>query len=99
MHARTRSRRLATTTAGFLALVPTTTQPGDVVLILIGHGKPVIAREIGWFSADGMGEGSQEKEKLYMIIGEAFVSGLMMWEGMRRDIYGGAKVIRRCLFY
>ncbi|KAH8660892.1 heterokaryon incompatibility protein-domain-containing protein [Tricladium varicosporioides] len=95
MTARTLGRRLAVTNSGFMALVPMYTQPDDVVLILIGHSKPVVAREVGWYMS---GVNGDEKRSLYTIIGEAFVSGLMMWEGMRRDIYSGKKIIESFMF-
>ncbi|KAF2742203.1 hypothetical protein M011DRAFT_413057 [Sporormia fimetaria CBS 119925] len=77
MAARIKRRRLATTSRGHLALVPASTQPGDVVLVLLDHGNPVIARFIETGCPDGM----------WKIKGDAYVCMLMNGEAVKRDIY------------
>jgi hypothetical protein len=63
------------------------TQPGDAVVVLIGHGRPVIARKV-----EGRGG------RAWHLIGEAFVSGMMEWEMMDRDIYSGKKNVDAMAF-
>ncbi|GKT51302.1 heterokaryon incompatibility protein 6, OR allele [Colletotrichum spaethianum] len=90
MEARTRNRRLITTNSGLLGLAPVLTQPGDAVMVLIGHGRPVIARRV----KDDFGEDTP----LWRLIGEAFVNGMMEWEMMDRDIMSGPKKIKQINF-
>ncbi|KAI0535847.1 heterokaryon incompatibility protein-domain-containing protein [Xylaria digitata] len=48
MEARTKMRRLIVTESlGLLGIAPMKTQPGDAVIIVAGHSKPLIAREMG----------------------------------------------------
>jgi hypothetical protein len=74
MEARVKNRRLIVTNSGLIGLAPVLTQPGDVVIILEGHGIPVIARKLST-GAHG-----------WNIIGEAFVNGMMDGEMMKRGI-------------
>lgn len=76
MAARTSYRRLATTPKGRLALVPASTQPGDAIIVLIGHGNPVVA------SVVIMEDGSN----VFKIKGDAFVHGVMEGEAMRKEV-------------
>ncbi|CAM1504107.1 Fc.00g016980.m01.CDS01 [Cosmosporella sp. VM-42] len=77
MAARTSCRRLATTPKGRVALVPASTQPGDAIIILLGHGSPVVATCI--VKDDG--------NTVYKIKGDAFVHGIMEGEAVRTDIF------------
>ncbi|KZL77730.1 heterokaryon incompatibility protein [Colletotrichum tofieldiae] len=90
METRTRNRRLIVTNSGLLGLAPILTQPGDAVMVLIGHGRPVIARRF----KDELGEDTP----LWGLIGEAFVNGMMEWEMMDRDIMSGPKKIKQINF-
>lgn len=81
MTARTKRRRLATTPRGHLAPVPASTQPGDAMLVLLGHGNPVIA------SAMIMGSG----KTLCKIKGVAYVCMIMDGKAFRRNIVESGK--------
>lgn len=76
MAARTACRRLATTPKGRVALVPASTQPGDAIIILLGHGNPVVATLI--LTERGTG--------VFKIKGDAFVHGVMEGEATRQEI-------------
>ncbi|KAI0413436.1 heterokaryon incompatibility protein-domain-containing protein [Xylaria grammica] len=67
MEARTKMRRLIVTeSSGDLGIAPLKTQPGDAVIIVAGHSKPLIAREVG---TSGQG--------YWHLIGEAYIDGMM----------------------
>ncbi|KAH8651210.1 heterokaryon incompatibility protein 6 [Xylariales sp. PMI_506] len=63
-------RAFATTHDGFMGLVPHLTQPGDVVAVLFGSTVPHVLRDVG--------------KGCYMLIGDAFVHGMMYGEVFRR---------------
>jgi hypothetical protein len=63
----TRYRRLATTTAGYLCLAPSTSRPGDSIAILLDCHVPVILR--------------QENDHL-KFIGTCYVHGIMQGEAV-----------------
>ncbi len=73
MVACTKWRRLIVTSAGRLGLAPAQTRPGDAVITIVGHGKPVVARKVG----------TVEGQDLWYLIGEAYVQGLMKGEEMK----------------
>jgi hypothetical protein len=90
MEARTKNRRLIVTDSGLVGLAPIMTQPGDAIIIIIGHGRPVVARQVNRAndpSANGAGDG----HPVWHLIGEVFVDGMMEWEMMDRDVYSGRK--------
>jgi hypothetical protein len=65
-------RGFATTQGGYIGLVPPVAQAGDLVVVLYGATVPYIVRRV----ADG-----------YVLIGDAFVHGLMCGEALeRRDL-------------
>lgn len=72
MAACTKWRRLITTNAGRLGLAPARTRPGDVVMTIVGHSKPVIARKIV----------TVEGRDYWHLMGETYVQGLMNGEAM-----------------
>ncbi|GIZ49341.1 hypothetical protein CKM354_001237300 [Cercospora kikuchii] len=72
---RTKRKRLMLTERGFLGLVPNSVAAGDVVIILKGHGRPVIATEV--LEDDG--------SKTYRLKGEAYIAGMMMGEMMELE--------------
>lgn len=77
MEARTKMRRLVVTGSGLVGLAPAQTRPGDAVVAVVGHGKPVIARRAGVVDGDGdaaAGDGA------WHLVGEAYVDGLMAAE-------------------
>ncbi|KAK2031512.1 heterokaryon incompatibility protein [Colletotrichum zoysiae] len=86
----TRNRRLIVTNSGLLGLAPTLAQPGDAVMVLIGHGRPVVARRL----KDELGQDTP----LWLLVGEAFVNGMMEWETMDRDVMSGPKRIKQINF-
>jgi hypothetical protein len=59
-------RRFAVTEQGMMALVPSSTKPGDVVAILAGSKVPLIFREVPYAAG-----------KYHKVLGEAFVDDLM----------------------
>ncbi|KAM3414615.1 Heterokaryon incompatibility protein 6, OR allele [Cercospora zeina] len=72
---RTKRKRLMVTTLGFLGLVPNSVVPGDVVIILRGHGRVMVASE----TQGEMGS------KRYRLKGEAYVMGMMLGEMMEDE--------------
>ncbi|KAI4949260.1 hypothetical protein J4E91_005724 [Alternaria rosae] len=86
MQARTFMRRLIVTASGLLGLAPVITQPGDCIMILIGHGVPVLARPCGL----GHEPGGREVVA-WKLLGECFVDGMMEEEMMKRDIWSWRK--------
>ena len=73
MAARTKHRRLIVTKAGRLGLAPAQTLPGDAVITIVGHPKPVIARKV---------DTAVEGQDLWHLLGEAYVPGIMNAEAM-----------------
>jgi hypothetical protein len=61
------------TSSGMLGLVPVQTQPGDAVIAIVGHGKPVIARRLSTDGDDG---------DVWHLIGEAYIHGMMRAQKM-----------------
>ncbi|KAM0240122.1 hypothetical protein ACHAP5_008097 [Fusarium lateritium] len=59
-------RRFAVTQQGMMALVPSSTQPGDVVAVVAGSKVPLVLREVPYAAG-----------KHHMVLGEAFVDDLM----------------------
>jgi hypothetical protein len=71
MEARTKMRRLVVTeSSGLLGIAPVRTQPGDVVIAVAGHGKPLIARRVA--RVDDL--------DYWHLIGEAYIDGMMKSE-------------------
>ncbi len=73
MAACTRWRRLIITSAGRLGLAPARSRPGDAIITIVGHSKPVIARK--YDTIDG--------QDYWYLIGEVSVQGLMNGEQMK----------------
>jgi hypothetical protein len=75
MVSRTKRKRLMVTELGFLGLVPNSVSVGDAVIILKGHGRPVVASMV------------LEKDVVvaYKMKGEAFVEGMMSGEMMEDE--------------
>jgi hypothetical protein len=67
MLARTKRKRLAVTEKGYVGLVPNSVEVGDVIIIIKGHGRPVVA-------SPALMEGSTVGFRLK---GEAYVEGMM----------------------
>lgn len=78
MEARTKMRRLVVTGSGLMGLAPAQTRPGDAVVAVVGHGKPVIARRAG--AGAGAGDGDGDDDGAWHLVGEAYVDGLMAAE-------------------
>jgi hypothetical protein len=80
MVTRTKRTRLIVTGLGFLGLAPNSVAVGDVVIILKGHGRPVVASKVL----------EDDVVVAYRMKGEAFVEGMMSGEMMedeyRKDI-------------
>ncbi|KAG7104842.1 Heterokaryon incompatibility protein 6 like [Verticillium longisporum] len=66
------SRRLAVTEKGYLALIPPLTEVGDMVAVIPGTAVPFILR--------GKGYDDDMNEKVYTLVGESYVHGLMNGE-------------------
>ncbi|KAG7153063.1 Heterokaryon incompatibility protein 6 like [Verticillium longisporum] len=66
------SRRLAVTEKGYLALIPPLAEVGDMVAVIPGTAVPFILREKG-YDVD-------MSEKVYTLVGESYVHGLMNGE-------------------
>lgn len=79
-------RRLIVTASGLLGLATVIAQPGDCVIILIGHGVPVLARPLSL----GHEPGGREVVA-WKLLGECFVDGMMEEEMMKRDIWSQRK--------
>ena len=60
------------TEMGFLGLVPNSVRAGDVVIILQGHGRPVIASSVLRYNIFAG----------YKMKGEAYIAGMMIGEMM-----------------
>ncbi|KAF2742735.1 HET-domain-containing protein [Sporormia fimetaria CBS 119925] len=71
MEARTKMRRLVITKSGLLGLAPLTTQVGDAVLIVVGYGKPMVAKPV-----------TVVENRAWRVRGEAYVHGMMRMERM-----------------
>ena len=63
------SRRLVTTEKGFMGIAPLTVHKGDEVFILPGGRMPMVLR--------------RRDEKGYMLVGDAYLHGIMQGEGFR----------------
>jgi hypothetical protein len=88
MQARTHMRRLIVTASGLLGLGPVNVQPGDCVIILIGHGVPVVARPLA------LGQDHTGRDMVaWKLLGECFVDGMMEEEMMKRDIWSLRKEV------
>jgi hypothetical protein len=78
MEACTKQRRLVVTSSGqHLGLAPARTRPGDAVIVIVGHGKPVVARR-----SRLRNDTEEEGAGGWHIVGEAYVHGLMAAEGL-----------------
>jgi hypothetical protein len=75
MASRTKRKRLMVTGRGMLGLVPNSVRVGDVVIIIRGHGRPVIASRV-----------ENDESEYYGLRGEAYVNGMMRGE-MMEDTY------------
>jgi len=60
-------RRFATTTTGYMGLVPAETELGDIVSVLLGGQVPFILRK---------------RHDHYILVGEAYIHGIMNGESM-----------------
>lgn len=76
MAIRTKRRRLMLTEKGYLGLVPNSVMPGDVVIIIKGHGRPLIA---------STKPASYVPQGTYIIKGEAYIDGMMSGEMMGNE--------------
>jgi hypothetical protein len=65
-------RALITTNTGYLGLAPIAVRPGDVVAILLGCRCPVVLRPC-------------DDEKMYQVVGECYVHGLMDGEILSQE--------------
>ncbi|KAF2139215.1 uncharacterized protein K452DRAFT_320381 [Aplosporella prunicola CBS 121167] len=77
-------RRLARTARGRLALVPAAAEAGDSVVLVCGGRVPFVLREVG-----GVGEGGKE----WMLLGAAYVRGVMAGEAWDECACGGFRVV------
>ena len=88
MQARTKNRRLIVTESGLLGLAPLLTQPGDAIMIIIGHSRPVVARR----------RRDITQAVAWRLIGEVFVDGMMESEMMERHCFSGEKEVEPIYF-
>jgi hypothetical protein len=73
MEARTKFRRLMTTSnRPLMGLVPASTQPGDAVIILWYHSRPLIATMVT--------DPDNGEDVKFLLKGEAFIPGVMNGE-------------------
>jgi hypothetical protein len=89
-------RKLATLGDGTPALVPDSTQPGDIVAILMRHAIPLILRPIqvenlsleanlrAQIIKNGYHDLKKRKIEHFRVIGECFIEGLMYGEAYKR---------------
>jgi len=89
-------RKFATLEDGTPALVPDSTQPGDIIAILMRHAIPLILRPIEvdepsieenikvHIAKNGYHYLKQKKIGHFRVIGECFVEGLMYGEAYKR---------------
>lgn len=75
MAVRTKRKRLMVSELGFLGLVPNSVITGDIVIILIGHGRPIIASKV--LGTHG--------SITYRMKGEAYIEGMMLGEIMEDE--------------
>lgn len=61
------SRRLITTTNGFVGIAPEPSQPGDLVCVMLGCSVPIVLRP---------------QKELYTVVGSCYVHGLMEGEAI-----------------
>lgn len=76
------NRRLVSTSAGNVAMVPPEANSGDIICVLLGCSVPVVVRE-------DCTEGTS-----YRFIGEAYLPGFMDGEVMEEVLEMGKKVVR-----
>ncbi|KAJ4364378.1 hypothetical protein N0V83_008971 [Neocucurbitaria cava] len=76
MVSRIRNKRLMVTDRGMLGLVPNRVIASDVVLLVQGHGRPLVASRLE----------SKKGENLFCLKGEAFIEGMMAGEMMEDEV-------------
>lgn len=81
-------RRLFVTRRGYLGMAPVDAQPGDEVLLVRGAWAPYVFRKLDLSSVDGCEEGDEVR----MLIGEAYVHGVMGSLGSDEEVLGVAGV-------
>ncbi|KAI1370372.1 heterokaryon incompatibility protein-domain-containing protein [Hypoxylon crocopeplum] len=67
------SRRPFTSKTGFVGSVPQSAQPGDIVCIFLGGKIPYVIRRV------------EDDPEIYVLVGEAYVHGIMKGEFVRSD--------------
>ncbi|KAI9159071.1 Heterokaryon incompatibility protein [Paramyrothecium foliicola] len=75
MAVRTKRKRLMISERGFLGLVPNSVNVGDVIIVLVGHGRPIVASKM--LGTHG--------SSAYRMKGEAYVEGIMLGEMMEDE--------------
>lgn len=78
-------RKLATTSKGWIGLVPGETELGDHVSVLIGAMMPVILRKASVDTLAGREEGGMETGSAgdeFLVVGNSYIHGLMYGKGL-----------------
>ena len=84
------NRRFFVTQNGRFGLGPWNMKKGDIVSILLGGKTPFILRRCGNRAATN--NGTQLLKPCHKLIGEAFVDGLMYYDGSMEDDVASAKI-------
>lgn len=79
--AATLNRRFFVTEKGYFGLAPATTQPGDLVCILLGGKVPYIVRKT--VDADAPNKIADMHRTTYKFVGDAYVQGIMNGEAVQ----------------
>lgn len=75
MMSRVKNKRLMVTGKGMLGLVPNSVDVGDVILIVRGHGRPLVASKVN----------VENESSMFRVKGEAYVDGMMEGEMMEDE--------------
>lgn len=73
-------RRFALTKAGYMAVVPSKSEIGDMVSIVLGAKAPLLLAELN----EPLAEGETDRQA-YMLVGECYVHGMMSGEMMDKE--------------
>jgi len=83
-------RRYFNTDTGYMGM-GSSAQAGDEVFVLLGSRTPYLLRSMGDIDVEGLGA-----TRLYTLIGEAYVQGVMDGELVKKSVYH--RESEKCLF-